>query len=69
MEWRTIDSAPKDGTPVIILVKEMEDRMAIEAHYTDGDWNVVWLDAHGCGCCGGGKPDPSHWIPKPELPG
>jgi hypothetical protein len=69
MEWQTIDSAPKDGTPIIILVHEGDERMAIEARFDEKGWYPIWLDMHGCGCCGGERPVPTHWIPKPTMPG
>lgn len=69
MNWQPIETAPKDGTPVIVLTWEQSgDIVAIQAHYADNEWNPIWLDMHGCGCCGSGKLDAEYWIPIPELP-
>lgn len=67
-QWLDIEIAPKDGTPVIISVLEGGDRMAIEARFSEDHWYPVWLDTHGCGCCGGDRPTPTHWIPLPKPP-
>lgn len=68
MNWQPIETAPKDGIPVILLVDEGEESVAIQGKYSDDSWDVVWLDVHGCGCCGGGRPIPTHWMPLPEPP-
>lgn len=31
-------------------------------------WDPVTLDIHGCGCCAGEHPIPSHWMPLPKPP-
>lgn len=70
-EWQPIESAPKDGTHVILLV----DDVAIEGWYGprwDGDTNPAWsyvrLSSHGCGCCGSDDGEPTAWIPLPGAP-
>ena len=50
-EWMDIETAPKDGTRMILLVKNY----AIEAHYDneryyESKWDVVRLPVHGCSC-------------------
>jgi hypothetical protein len=35
MEWQPIESAPRDGTSILILA----DGMAIEAWYAQGEWS------------------------------
>jgi hypothetical protein len=34
--WQGIDSAPQDGTEVLVLVEETNAQFV--AHYEDGDW-------------------------------
>lgn len=55
-EWRSIDTAPKDGTR--ILVWEHGERMDV-AHFDEGRWRrgPWWI-----GFC------PSHWMPLPAEP-
>ena len=31
-------------------------------------WEPLFLDYHGCGCCGGGNPNVTHWRPLPPGP-
>lgn len=71
-EWRPIETAPKDGTPVLLYVKEYSSTVTIEGWWQgglDGNWACVWLDVHGCGCCSGSDPNPTHWMPLPPPPG
>lgn len=69
--WKAIDSAPKDGTEV--LLHENGTGMFV-GFYVDGGspkyshWKAVWLEMHGCGCCVGGFPRPEHWMPLPCPP-
>lgn len=63
-EWRKIETAPKDGTPVIVLV----DGVAIEGRHREYGWSYAALNSHGCGCCADGDPDPTHWMPLPAPP-
>lgn len=66
--WRTIDSAPKDGTPFLAFnsfkrtivdasVKVLEDGESWKV----GDW-IFFADI---------APEliPTHWMPRPPLPG
>ena len=71
MKWEPIETAPKDGTPIIGLWGES----AVERHWwvpqfahMPPRWSPVSLDTHGCGCCGSDDEPPTHWMPKPELP-
>lgn len=69
MFWRPIDTAPKDGTKVILLTEDVNGEVvAIQGAWVQRDarWEVVVLDHHGCGCCGGCGTDPTHWMPLPK---
>lgn len=61
--WRTIDSAPKDGTPVLIAQAATGSiRWAV---WSEGFWRDGQKRAGGqiVGC-----PSPTHWRPQPAPP-
>lgn len=62
MEWQTIDSAPKDGTVVMVYSHAWRDPVPAIAKWNDyGEWEDF----------GGGAtiwPAPTHWMPLPPLP-
>lgn len=57
-EWRTMDTAPKDGTRVLVAFDEGE---IVIAHYDDGWWNededTAWNDYYA-----------RWWMPLPAPP-
>lgn len=76
MEWRSIDSAPKDGTEVLLVVKM---RAGIPGCYLVGHWmpgghciedhppiNEGWYFWNGCMFDKASKP--THWMPLPKMP-
>lgn len=65
-EWMPIETAPKDGTPILIYAEDCVIEASCLKEYQR--WDVVRLDVHGCGCCGGPSPKPTHWMPRPEPP-
>ena len=66
MEWQPIETAPKDGTSILIYAEDS----VIEAYFSDdlNEWSPVTLDCHGCGCCGMDYPTPEYWMPLPDAP-
>jgi len=54
-EWQSIDTAPKDGTP--ILVSNGDSCAAVYW------WPQVWM-----GTVHNGMRDPTHWMPLPKPP-
>jgi hypothetical protein len=73
--WQAIETAPRDGTPVLLLI----DGVAIEGEwdkqtradgyvYGDGQWEVVSLPSHGCSCCSQQNPAPTAWMPLRQPP-
>lgn len=73
--WQPIESAPKDGTHVLVYMEET----IIEAWWDDmsygdpdlagyGAWECPSLSSHGCGCCSSYNDAPTHWMPLPEKP-
>ena len=68
-EWKTIDSAPKDGTSILLWCPYADKSGTIVVGefwvraWASSDWKIdystmVILDA----------PDPTHWMPLPEPP-
>ena len=60
MEWKPIDTAPKDGTKILMFDGETMQIV---------DWDK--LDYWGTSDCGSGWRDewyPTHWMPLPEAP-
>jgi hypothetical protein len=72
VEWQPIETAPKDGTRIILAMAEDRDGPLVgEGYYTDGEW---WWSGTGPHIyhCGGpisemnfGKV--SHWQPMPDF--
>jgi len=60
--WQTIDSAPKDGTHILVFCAD-SGCMAV-AYYQHNEWDVT--------CYGGWESEPSvyptHWQPLPQQP-
>jgi hypothetical protein len=65
MKWRPIKTAPKDKLILLLI-----DDQAIEGAYEKwcDEFRPMRLDSHGCGCCAGDDPPPTHWQKLPELP-
>jgi len=73
MNWRPIETAnlkPEKALDryceaVLLLV----DGIAIQGEYDtqQKEWDVETLEYHGCGCCGGEKTVPTHWLPLPVI--
>lgn len=67
-DWQTIDSAPKDGTEIILFGLYPENDQGLPTKRVTSGW---WLvpDAPIVGDCGGecrcpeyGEPDDPHWV-------
>lgn len=82
-EWRPIESAPKDGTHILLLVPDYDYdeepkrplTRVIEGWWGDDpfwanteNWEVATLPSHGCDCCSTSNQTPTHWMPLPEKP-
>lgn len=65
MKWQPIETAPKDGTTILLwsprMQWEKQKNIAIMAYWSD----CGWYDGHGGGW--GGRAF-SHWMPLPEPP-
>ena len=64
-QWKPIDTAPKDGTYVLVY---NNDGYVYDANYDGGKWRFASADQHGCGCCSGDYDRPTHWMPLPDKP-
>ena len=64
--WRTIDSAPKDGVPVIIAV--MPEGAVGEAYYDADRDEWDWTNTHWSDPTGDCIRYPTHWMPLPSIP-
>lgn len=77
--WRSIETAPKDGTNVILTngdtvaqgwwadepgyIREHRDSDGVYLGQDESDGFMGWMD-----CDGGMQPDPTHWMPLPMRP-
>lgn len=73
MSWKPIDTAPKDGTHILLRLTDCDNPKPIviegwwdeNTYYHVDKWSVVTLAVHGCGCCGYNDHKPDGWM---ELP-
>ena len=65
MEWQPIETAPKDGSIVLLY----EDGFVYEGSALENSkrWTEVGYGFVGCGCCAD-SPKPTHWMPRIALP-
>lgn len=67
MQWRTIESAPKDGTRVLLYENEIDGQ-------TVGFWSTcLWVDHGGAWVIYEARSDtitlePKNWMPLPSPP-
>lgn len=70
-KWRSIDTAPKNGVPVLLCVQnEGGGRGLIVAqHIARPDGSAMWaIGRHSCGGMGVLGIEATHWMPLPEPP-
>lgn len=61
--WRSIESAPKDGTRVLVV-----DGGAVGEAWFDSDYGWYWEHTHWTDAVGPGSIMPTHWMPLPSPP-
>jgi hypothetical protein len=61
MEWQPIETAPKDGTPVMIYDPEFSIKVYVAAWMYDFQWVEADGEHHL-------EFNPTHWMPLPEPP-
>lgn len=59
-EWLDIESAPRDGTRVLLFRRRWAENMAVG--WYSRDWSC-WLTVNGTEF-----PEPTEWRPTPEPP-
>lgn len=65
-QWRDIETAPKDGTEIIIFIPEAYDPVDIASWYLNEFHGNHWMRAR---CVDEGNAgNPTHWMPLPEHP-
>lgn len=74
-EWKTIDSAPKDGTVVLLFCPKSWDSEGVrvgwwctspaEHNFDDSGWYDDESASHDVSDLYG---EPTHWMPLPEPP-
>lgn len=68
-EWKPIETAPKDGTEVLLLLEESSRYYSgcVVSYFDGGEWrdplheDDAELSHSGCG-------KPTHWMPLPTPP-
>lgn len=71
--WEPIDTAPKDGTRVFLYVPAYRSPVVVGYYrvHVESDYGVEtrrveeWSDL---GMSLSGPPNPSHWMPIPDIP-
>lgn len=66
-EWKPIESAPDDDTPILVfdLHEEFEEKVQMAYRSSDHAWASMSHKA----CDGGARIlFPTHWMPLPEPP-
>lgn len=61
-EWQPIETAPKDGTLVLIFDEKVDVYMASWINQSGLHPKPGWIDAEGDPC------EPTHWKPLPQPP-
>ena len=59
---------PEIGTDVLAMGGEGVFQARLILWGESRRWEPLVLDFHGCGCCGGGRPNVTHWMPLPPGP-
>ena len=73
MSWQNIETAPKDGTDILLFYPTTNRKVCIGCYrvhesitngavvYRSEGWAVGWFGF-------GDQPNPTHWMPLPEPP-
>ena len=63
-QWLPIDTAPKDGTPVLVCGPDINGSVYMDACAWPKGWTVKWPVAY----MGYAAGEPTHWMPLPPPP-
>ena len=69
-EWQPIETAPKDGTAILVTCGELFAVVEWDEHAASYPSNegVGWRDAGDIGWAGTQGHMPTHWMPLPQPP-
>lgn len=65
MEWQPIDTAPKDGTELLVYC-DVRYPEYYHAQYSYGIWRLVHVGDYASGS--ELEDEPTHWMPLPPAP-
>lgn len=73
MTWQPIETAPKDGTAILLCDEESgkwdnQQWSSCVVGWWDTDDEPEWRDNGDMGCNGQCEYEPTHWMPLPEPP-
>jgi hypothetical protein len=60
-EWQPIETAPKDGTKIIVYRPNAEYQPIVGVDYWSKELGNVWANSNE-------HRQPTHWMPLPEPP-
>ena len=71
-EWQPIETAPKDGTDIIVMYIDIDTQFVRIAFWLDSEWDPS-VDGWWTYDCGEDESmalsyAPTHWMHLPELP-
>jgi hypothetical protein len=67
MEWKPIETAPKDGTRILVFDREYHGEIAACEFNKEWGWVERGLD-YATEVWGYGEMEPTHWMPLPQPP-
>lgn len=66
MEWQPIETAPKDGTSILLIIPRGMCEEVPPVYV--GAYHDQWF-TYGASCSGSSRrSEPTHWMPLPDLP-
>jgi len=69
MKFKSMKTAPRNGTVVVLLSKHGIRSGSYEPLYDDDNspWKYRRFPSDGCGCCATSDEPPMGWLPMPKL--
>lgn len=68
--WRSMETAPKDGSFMLLLFGDDRVRLGAWERHEDSSYPFAWKDVYGSVIVRGWKDDeePARWHPLPDIP-